>query len=152
MSGLGPLDVTSIIERLREEVSALKLVGGAAERAAVEQAATLTTPAAFVILASEDVQTRKASGLYVLEVRARIDVLWQVRHYKDGSRGFAHADTLGPIVAAGRAALNNWRPTPPDGATIEPMTSAGRAQLLALRDRDLWWLDPFDVEYRIRLR
>lgn len=152
MSNLGPFNVTPIIERLREQVPALKLVGGAADRVAVEQSATLTTPAAFVILAAEDIQTTKASGLMVHGVRARIDVIYQIRHYRDGSRGFAHTDALESVVAAGRAALNNWRPTGPEGATVELMTGAGRAQLLALRERDQWWLDPFEVEYRSRVR
>lgn len=149
MSGLGPLGVTSIIERLRTQVSALKLVGGAAERAAVEQAATLVTPAAFVILAGEDIHTTSASsGLYIHRVRATLHVLYQVRHYQDGARGAAQAEVLTGIVAAGRAALNNWRPAAPTGASVETIHGAGRAQLLALRERDAFWLDPFEVVYR----
>jgi hypothetical protein len=148
MSGLGPFDVDPIIERLRAQVPALKLVGGAAERAEVEQSTTLTTPAAFVILASEQIDITEAGGLYIHRIRAEIHVLYQVRHYREGARGQPHRESLAALVGAGRAALNNWRPAGPAGATVEHVHGSGRAVLLGIRQRDAWWLDPFELVYR----
>lgn len=148
MSGLGPLDVTSIIERLRAQVPALKLVGDAADRAAVEDNTTPTTPAAFVILAWEDIKTTPTSGIYIHHVRARVDVIYQVRHYRAGQRGASQNPVLRDVINAGRAALNNWLPTAPSGAQIETLTGSGKATLLALRQNDSFWLDPFETTYR----
>lgn len=144
---LGPLDVRSIIDHLRVAVPELKFVGGAADRAAIDDAPTLVTPAAYVILASEDVNVTPATGIPVHRTLARVDVIYHVRHYRDGQRGAAHQPELAHLVSLGRRALNQFVPTAPTGAVIEAMTSAGRALLLALRERDAFWLDPFETTY-----
>lgn len=143
---LGPFDTTPVEDRVRAEVSGLRLVGGAADRAAAMRNAT-TLPAAFVILAGERIVSTPASGVQVHSVTAQIDVLVGVRHARAKERGAAHADLGRPIVEEIRGALNNWKPPGPDGALTEAMAGNGQSGLLALTDAEWWWVDRYTVHY-----
>ncbi len=147
---LGPFDVTPVIARLRSQVPAFKVLGGAADRATAQRTQLLATPAAFVILARESKRSESVSGVMRHIVSARIDILVCVRHYQDGQRGDAHADQGIQLVGAVRAALQGWTPAGPDGAGVDPMYSKGDAALLALTDNEWWWVEPFHVDYRSR--
>lgn len=148
-TSLGPFDVTPIIERIRAQVPALKLVGFAADRATAIEGA-IAMPCAFVILAGEDVKSEDLAGLLRHTAVAYIDVVYGVRHSQGGTRGKAQADASNPVIAAGRTALHGWTPAGPTGTRVEPMRSNGRAQLLRLAEAESWWIDPFTCTYRGR--
>jgi hypothetical protein len=146
---IGPLDTTSIIERLRLQVPELKLVGGAADQAEAVSGSPLM-PCAFVVLAAEDLKSENMTGLLLTSARAQIHVIYGVRHYQGGQRGKSHAEAGTPLVNKGRIALNGWKPTAPDSTKIESIQSNGRGQLIKLADTEWWWLDPFTCTYRGR--
>lgn len=148
-TSLGPFDMTPIIERVRAQVPALELVGGAAERAAAVEGA-IALPAAFIVLAGEDIRSEPITGSLRTETTARIHVITGVRHYQGGQRGQAHADVANRIVAAVRTALHGWTPAGPTGTRVESIRCNGRAELLKLAQAEWWWLDPFTCTYRGR--
>lgn len=139
------LDLVPIIGRLRDEVAALKSVGGFAEfdRATRELAAM---PAAFVLPASERAD-RSPWGNQVVEQRvgSRFAVIYAVRNlsFKDDSAALA---SLRPVRLAGGDALLNWQPADDcDGCEFD----GGR--LLSIDANNvLWWEDDFITGYTIR--
>lgn len=149
MSALGPFDVTPIVARLRLQVPELQMIGGAADRAAAQEGA-LRLPAAFVILAREQLTSEPMTGVMRHQVGAQVDVLVGVRHYQARERGAAHADLGIALVGQVRDALHGWTPAGPTGASVEPMRSQGTGQLLKLHDAEWWWLDPYFIPYRSR--
>jgi hypothetical protein len=152
------MDVTPIIERIRDQVPAaeLRFVGGAADQAAIGEQRLPPMPCAFVVLAGEDVSTtRMSGGVLAQTVVAVIDVLVGVRHARAAARGADHAETGIGIVDQIRGALVNWNaflatPAGADG-TLGVMSLNGRSQLVRL-DQDLWWwVDRYQLTYRARV-
>jgi hypothetical protein len=148
-TSLGPLDVTSIIARLRDQVPALKLVAGAADRATAMQGA-IALPAAFVILAGEDNSSEAITGALRKITVAQIDIVVGMRHSAPAKRGQAQADDANPIVSAIRTALHGWTPVGPAGARTESIRCHGKSRLLALANAEWWWVDQFQCTYRGR--
>lgn len=140
--------MTSIIERLRAQVPALKFVAGASSLMAIDENPALATPAAFVIRVSEEITSTPTSGIVIQRAVVKVDLVYQIRNYRDGQRGANLDEEMEALINAGRTALNQWTPTPPTGAQIEAMASKGRAYQLPLRSRELSWLDPFETTYR----
>jgi hypothetical protein len=153
---LGPLDVSPVISRIRDQVADLRSVGGAADQAAIDAQRLPPMPCAFVTLAGEEITTTKLSGGVVAQTaRAVIDVLVGVRHARVAGRGMAHAEAGIALVNQIRGALVAWNAflaTPPDGdATLGMLNLSGRGQLVRL-DQDLWWwIDRYQLTYRGRV-
>jgi hypothetical protein len=147
------MNVAPIIARLKSQVTALKIVGGAAD---VEAAlnALAASPAAFVI---EQTDEGKKNEL-VPDVHQRVEVglliLLAVSSAKDsrGEAGQSDLETLrgmapnGPPTAGSvAAALLGWSP----GAGIEPLEFAG-GQLFRFSRGHIWWLDAWRTAHYIR--
>lgn len=147
---LGPLNVASIIERVRTRVPALKLVGGAAHADRIEDG-TVVFPCAFVVLAAEDiVSVPMSSGVHMCTVNATIDVFVGVQHHQVAKRGEPAAEAGVPIVAAIRGALNNWTPVAPTDTSADTICSKGRSQFIGGQASEWWWRDRYQVTYRGR--
>ena len=145
-----PYTIGTVIERVRDHVPALRVVGGAADYASAYVRAPAAMPAAFVVLSGEQIDSESSSGLLITTIRAQIDVCVVVRSYAAAKRGEAHLDEQAQIIAQVRACLNGWRPAL--GADIvETMRGSGEARVLRFDADSLWWVDPYEVTYRARI-
>lgn len=100
---------TALIERLRQQVPALRLVAGASGLAGLEERAA-PSPAAFVVYDGDRVVSTSPNGGKEI-VEQRWLVLLFVRHAgQDG--GAALRESAGELLAAGLAALAGFAPPP----------------------------------------
>lgn len=126
---LAPFNVDAIVQRLRQCVPQLRLVGTAADYASVQELSAFTPPSAFVIVASETPQPGPAPGARAVAVAVRFGVVLAVRCHRAGvGRGLdaSLGDELRSIAAAQRQALLGWQPP---GTACTPLQWAG-AQVL----------------------
>lgn len=111
-----PFDTDLVVQRLRAEVAQLRLVGGAADYAAVQDLRGFVTPSAYVIFAGESASsTPGPRGARVQPADTRFGVALAVRNLRAGSGDQLGAE-LRQIIGATRAALIGWLP-PVAGAT-----------------------------------
>lgn len=149
-AGLGPLDAGVVIARLRSNAPLLRTVGAAADYVAAYDRPG-APPAAFVVLAGEQVRVTQMAGAAIHTVVAEVDVAVMVRSYAAAARGGEQLDALVPVVAEVRAALNGWRPAVDGAEVVEEMQGAGRARVLRHSADVVWWVDRFSVTYRGRI-
>lgn len=139
------LNLAFIVQRLREEVPALTLIGGSVEFERASKALK-AVPAAFLLPLAEQAE-RSPWGNQIVEQRVgiRFGVCYAVRNLAD-SDGTAAMQSLRPIRRAARNALLNWQPSEEfDGCEF----LAG--QLLTLDENSvLWWQDDFVTAHTIR--
>ena len=143
----GPIDLAPIITRLQAEVDGLRLIGGAADRAAVKRIPT-QLPAAFVLDGRETAEPPKGGSSQVVQrVRASFGVLLCTRHYRASERGAAGRDAERDVIGQVREALMGW--TPAQDQATEPTTSVQlvSGELLAYDDQVRWWLETYRLEY-----
>lgn len=118
MSGFEPFDTGLVTQRLREQVSGLHSVGGAADYAAVKELAGFRAPSGYVIFAEErntgKVPTAPCTTIQDSEVQ--FGVVLALRHYKE-LRGEQMHQEARALIGAVRAALIGWRP-PAQGARV----------------------------------
>lgn len=114
-----PFDTGLIVQRVREQVSALHLVGGAADYAAVKELAAFRTPSCYVIFAEER-NTGKvppAPCTTIQESVAQFGVVLALRHYKE-LRGEQMHQEARALIGAVRTALIGWRPPAPGARSV----------------------------------
>lgn len=137
------MNMAPIVARLSAQVSALAIVGGAAELAAATEALA-ASPAAFVL--EEDTAARE--NQVVTEVHQRLDVTLgvylAVKNAKD-SRGESGQGDLETLRIATRDALLGWTP----GGDVEPLTYAG-GRLFSFQPGLIWWRESFRTAHYIR--
>ncbi len=137
------MNLAAIITRLETQVTALKIVGGAAEIAAAS-AALPASPAAFVIEETD----RAGENAVANDIHQRVDVslsvFLAVKNAKD-SRGEAGQGDLETLRLAVRAALLGWAPA----TDIEPLTYAG-GELFRFDPGLIWWREGWRTAYYIR--
>lgn len=138
------MNLTPIIDRIRDEVPALKLVGGAAQ---FERALGGLTalPAAFILPAAEAAEPSPfMDQLVQQQVGAEFSVLVAARNLAD-DEGAAAVEALEPVRVAIRAALLGWPPTD------EHDSCEFRAgELVAFDNGVLWWQDRYSTAFLIR--
>ena len=147
------MDTAPIITRLRGQVTALKIVGGAAEvEAALNGLAA--APAAFVIEQTDTAKENEIANEVHQRVEVGLLVLLAVKNAKDsrGEAGQGDLETLRGIVASGpppagsvAAALIGWQPA----ASIDPLTYSG-GQLFRFDPGIIWWLEAYRTAHYIR--
>ena len=108
MSQFAPFDVNLVIAQLQAQCTALRMVGGAADYAAVKNLASFTPPSAFVLLAKEKAQYHQGGG----QQRSIITfgVVMAARNYRASERGVQASDALRAVQDAVRGALMSWTP------------------------------------------
>jgi len=113
MNSVGPFPLAPVLKRLREQVPALRLVGTAADlRTALDQQPA-ATPAAYVVRQERARRTAGASGgVLIQEMGVDVIVVLYVRNQAAAATGEAAAAEMDALIAAVRAALLNWAPTP----------------------------------------
>lgn len=134
------MDYAPIVERIRTEVPAFKLVDFAATFEALRERGLPTLPAAFVLPGQETARPNSLAGGVHNQVRFRIRVYLFVKFAGDALGGKVQ-DYLEALRAPLRDALLAWQPPGADGV-IE--FEAGQPEQLA--NGILVWRDQFAVD------
>lgn len=135
------MDLDGVITRIRDNVSALRTVGGSIEIATAREDLR-TTPAAFVLAATEASEGNTlAAGGTSQRVTVTFSVVIAVSNYQDAT-GKAGHDALQTIRAALMTTLLGWTPS---DAVVEVEHLQGNLQLY--NDSTLWWQDTFKTEF-----
>lgn len=135
------MEIERVIERLREQVSDLRQVAGAAALAAAQEDLR-STPAAYVIpLAEQAARNALIGGAHSQQIAVHFGVVLAARQLRD-ARGQAGHEELERLRSAVKDALIGWAPDE-DHDPIEIV----RGQLLALTDAILWWQDEYLTGY-----
>lgn len=147
MSFHGPLSIAPVMDRIREQVTDLREVGGAANLEAAEKAKFQVAPAAYVLMGTSSAgQVVGSTQRFRQHMTARFAVLLALRDYKAATRGTGRASEFEQHIAAVRAALVGW--AHPE-ANRSQMRMAGTGRVLKYTDAVLVWQDIFESDYRI---
>jgi len=128
--------ITEISARLRDQVAALKLIGSALDFAVASETEPPATPAAYVMLLREVPSPSEVEGCVIQQIGVRIGVVYAIKNVADVKGAAAQVD-LKALRAAGQTALLGWSPT-----DAEPL-ERGPGNLLAFKNRVLWWQDEY---------
>lgn len=146
------MDYTAVVDRLRQECPAYRLVDFAASFEALKERGLPALPAAFVLPAKESGSRNKNAGGVHNAVRFRFRVFTMCKFAGDQLGGKA-LDILAPLRTQVRAALLAWRlPVPPDpapGELISKPDSAvefGEADFVQFADGILVFYDQFEFD------
>ncbi|GIX33423.1 MAG: hypothetical protein KatS3mg125_1379 [Lysobacterales bacterium] len=143
---LGPLALSPIIARIRQEVPLLRTVGGVAEAAAAQRGSLQGLPAAFVMLEEESASpTFGSSGAHLQRVSVRFAVLLAARNARD-ALGQALAETAGELAGELRRALVGWMPS-----TALTAIEFRQGRLLSFDDAVIWWQETYGCDYLLRM-
>lgn len=132
-----------VINRLRDRVTALRSIAGAADLRTA-QSELKRAPAAWVFLAAERAGANETVQVVSQRVAATFGVLLAVQNVSD-AHGAAARDDLEAVRANVRTALLAW---PPDADHEPCVFRTGR--LLAFGDQVLWWVDEYETSYYVR--
>ena len=143
-----PITLAPILERLEDRLTGWKEIGGAADQRAAENDKAPRTPAAYVLLASDQPSPPiSGSGGYRQRVTGRFGVLIAIRDQRVAQRGTAKADELNQRIRELRDALIGWRhPGATQGFSTRLVAPCG---VLAFKQNVIWWQDIYAVEYDI---
>jgi hypothetical protein len=142
---LAPFDPRCIAQRLREQLPALRMVGTAADYAAVKGLRDFVPRSAYVLMAAEEpAGAQPARAARRQPVSAEFGVVLSVSNYRAGGpAGDPHDDELATMVAAVRGALLGWQPPMPGH---EPIVWRGGA-VLDYDDQTILWADGYEARY-----
>ena len=133
-----------IIARLDQNVSALKLVQGVMEFAALNGANPPVTPAAYVFALEEKPGGNDLANEVEQIVQVRFAVLFAVRNVAD-PRGEAARRDLQVLRDAVRPQLLGWMPP-----SCSNVCTLGANNLLRFHDGHVWWQDSYLTDYYVR--
>lgn len=137
------MNLAAIISRIESQVTALKIVGGAAEIVAASEALA-ASPAAFVLEELNAAGENNVANDTHQRVEVSLSVFLAVKNAKD-SRGEAGQGDLETLRLAVRAALLGWSPA----AGIEPLTYTG-GELFRFEPGLIWWREGWRTAHYIR--
>ncbi len=137
------MNLQPMIDRLKAQCPAFKIVGGMAEFDA-SLSAPATTPACYVIPQSDTADESQGLSFGLQTVRVDFAILIAVRNAKStgGKESLTDLDALRVAI---RAALLHWLPT---GATQPIAYTSGN--LLDFQPGLMWWQDGYQTAHHIR--
>jgi hypothetical protein len=139
------LDLSSIVGRLRDRATVLRMVGGAVDLEAARRNGLATDPAAFVMPARDRVgDSPYMDGVVSQKVAAEFAVVLAVKNVADAT-GEAALDALAPVRNSVGAALLAWTP---DNADSHCEFVGG--ELATFGDGVLLWADSYRTSYTVR--
>lgn len=133
------MDVTPIVNRLRERLTDFADVGGAAELDAAI-AALPAVPVAFAFPLAEGGEAPQWAGQPSQRVTQTFGVVLVVQNLADPAGGAAQSD-LAEKRRQVRAALRGWEPVEGSGDACQFVSG----RLLRFEAGRLWWVDEFMV-------
>lgn len=146
-----PFDVQPIADRVRAAVPSLRLVGLAADYAAVKSLRDFLPPSVFVVLAQEDFDRNPpgyGSRGDQVQVSQRavvaIGVVIVGRNYRE-QHGAQLNDSMRTLIGAVRQSLHGWTP---DVAGARPLEMR-RGDLLQYDDATALWCDIWHTQETI---
>lgn len=137
-------DPAWIITRLKDQVTSLKLAGGAADLASAAESLK-QKPAAFVLPNSERASGSTTGTMAVSQQNiVRFTVVIAVQNLRDARGENAQAD-LRTIRMAIATALHGWQPD----SEFDPI-QYGSGKLLQLTDQVVWYQDEYLTAHLLR--
>lgn len=138
-----PFGMQQVIDRIKSQVSALQLVEGAAEYAAISNIKDFRTPCAYALLVSERGDGKGSEG-----AQQRANVVFGVviadRNYRD-TRGHETMQQASPIIGLVRSALIGWMPVEQGARKVTWV----QGDVLDWDDNTLVWADVFTTQHFI---
>lgn len=134
------MDVTAIIDRLRDQLTGYVHIGGAAD-AAQAYGNAIAAPSVYVIPLAETGDAPDTLGVYRQDMTQQFGVVLVMQNLRDAT-GAAAAGELNQRRLDLRAALLGWAPNATEGEPV--MFVAGR--LLEMQQQQLWWQDEFSFK------
>ena len=128
--------IAEIQTRLDAQVAALKLIAGALDFAVASETEPPATPAAYVMLLGENPSPPPGGDFIQQQIRVHAGVGCPLKNVADVKGAAAQAD-LKTLRASAQTALLGWSPT-----AAEPL-ERGPGNLLAFKNRVLWWQDEY---------
>jgi len=132
-----------VIDRLREQVPTLRIVGGGVDLAKLTT--TPATPAAYVVPLRDNPQPNRGVNAVIQTVEHRFGVLLVVRDVSKAQGEAAHDDALDELRQSVFAALLGWQHPDADGV----LAYAGGG-LQAFDGGVLYWAEEFTVDSQLR--
>lgn len=141
MKGYEPFDTSLVADRIRDQVKGLRLIGNAADYAAVKDLRSFVVPSAYVIFAAEsgEPSPRGARGQ---PASADFGVALAVRNYRT-QRGAQLADELRTLLGEVRTALIGWTPPVPGVTAIGWRSGA----VMDYDDSTALWVDVYECTH-----
>lgn len=143
-----PFDVQLVVARLKAQVTSLRLVGVAADYAAVKSLRDFTPPSAYVLLAQETFEPNPPGhGQRAQQVslaqrgRVALGVVVAARNYREQA-GAQLAGTLQQLLQDVRATLSGWVPDVPGARPLQLQ----RGDLLQYDDATALWCDVWTTQ------
>lgn len=143
--------------RLRSQVTALRLVAGAAEFAELKAPPREKMPAAYVLLTDDTALPNSMASMVTRQkLRRRLAVVIFVTNARD-PRGEAAATSLDAVVYAMRAAMVGWvPPIPAQPATGAKIVTIEQFELVSgglteIADGVLAWTEQYAVSAALQL-
>ena len=136
------MDLSFVLDHLRQHVPGLRVTGGAAQMSAAMQG-TPALPALFVLPLRERTTAQPLLGRYRETDVLEFGVMLCASSASDG-RGHAALGQLHSLREAVRQALSGWAPVQCAG---QPMSkTGGRLERLDGGTR-VWWLDSYSAQF-----
>lgn len=144
MSAL-PFDINQVITRIKEQVTELQSVEGAAEYSAITSLKDFRAPCAYVLLAQEksDGEPRTPNALQRANVTFGVVIV--VKNYRDQRKGAEANDTLRPLVGAVREAVKGWQPELPGARPCVWL----QGDVADYDNTNLLWIDVYQTQHFI---
>lgn len=138
------MNLAPIVDRIRAQCPAFKVVGGIAELDAALQASAPAMPACYVSPMDEQVTETLGANYTLQSVEIEFGVLIAVRNAKSsaGAESLADLDTLRQSL---RAALLNHTPS----GAMQPIRFT-RGALIDFQPGLMWWQDGYKTAHHIR--
>lgn len=134
----GPLDLTHWVERLKDQVSALKTVGLAGDLQRVVDVAKVL-PSVWVMPGPESVAASEAGAQRRYRMRCQVDIVLALRHYGDSVGGKA-TDALRVLRVDIGQALIGWKPS---DALVTVIPKGGSP--IRMQANAMWWRERFET-------
>ncbi|MGS1014113.1 phage tail terminator protein [Rhodanobacter sp. UC4450_H17] len=143
-----PFDVQPVADRIKAGVAGLRLVGLAADYAAVKSLRDFTPPSVFVVLAQENFDGAKTgNGQRGEQVRTTqrgtvaVGVVIVGRNYREQG-GAQLSDAMNALIGSVRGVLAGWVPDVPGARPFEMQ----RGDLLRYDDATALWCDVWKTQ------
>lgn len=141
-----PFDTGLAIAQVKAMATGLRLVGGAADYAAVKNLRDFAPPCAYVLLATEKLELSAGNTTGHQRATVSFGVVIAVRNYRAADRGQQASDDLRSVLGQVRSALMGWTPAVPGGRP----TQLVRGDLMDYDQATLLWTDQYQTQHFIQ--